>query len=97
MLGPRQFSLFINDVDARTVGTLSKPTDDTKLEAVSDALEHLAAIQKDLDMLKKLANKNVVQFNKIKCHILGRNNYKHHYSLGSSSLKKDLGILMKKL
>lgn len=72
--------------------TFSKSTDDTKLGAVSDALEHLAAIQKFLERLKKLANRNLVQLNKIKCHILGRNNSKHHYRLGSSSLKKDLDI-----
>lgn len=77
-----------------TVDTLSKST---KLAVVSDALEHLAAIQKDLDRLKKLAKRNLVQHNKIKCHILSRNNSKHHYSLGSSSLKEDLDIWMNKL
>lgn len=79
------------------MGTLSTPTDDTKLGAVSDALEHLAAIQKDLDRLKKLANSNLMQLNKGKWHILGRNNPKHRYKLGSSSLRKDPGILMNKL
>lgn len=64
---------------------------------MSDAQEHLATIQKDLDRLKKLANRNLVQLNKIKCHILGRNNFKHHYRPGSSSLKKDLDIWMDKL
>lgn len=35
----------------------SASPDDTKLGAVSDVLEHLAAIQKDMDMMKKFSRK----------------------------------------
>lgn len=47
--------------------------------------------------MQKSCNRNLAQLNKIKYHILSRNNSKHHYRLGSSSLKKDMGILMNKL
>ncbi|KAJ7414093.1 rna-directed dna polymerase from mobile element jockey-like [Willisornis vidua] len=69
MLGPRLFILFISDLDVGIVGTLRKSTDDTKLGAVSDAPEGLAAIQRDLDRLEK--GTNLMLLNKGKCHVLG--------------------------
>ncbi|GAB0180557.1 mitochondrial enolase superfamily member 1 [Grus japonensis] len=49
--------------------TLIKFTDDTKPERVADPPDRYAAIQKDLDRLEKLANKNLMKFNEGKCQV----------------------------
>ncbi|KAJ7399366.1 rna-directed dna polymerase from mobile element jockey-like [Pitangus sulphuratus] len=73
----------------------------TKLGGVANSPECCAALQKDLDRLERWAEKNLLKFNKDKCRVLHleKSNPGHQYSLGanlleSSSMEKDLGVLM---
>ena len=70
----------------------------------TDTPDACAAIQRDLDRLEKWADRNLMKFNKGKCHVphLGRNNPMHQYTLGtdwleSSSVEKELRVVMDKL
>ncbi|KAK4826732.1 hypothetical protein QYF61_010985 [Mycteria americana] len=81
ILGPVPFNVFINDLDDGAECTLSKFAGGTTLRGVADTLEGHAAIQRDLDMLEKLAARNLMKFNKVKCEVLGRNNPTHQYML----------------
>ena len=79
----------------RTLCTLSKFTENTKLSDVVDTLEARDAIQRDLDRLERWA---LMKFNKAKYKVLhlGQGNPKHRCRLGrqwlkSSPQKKDLG------
>lgn len=48
VLEPVLFYVFINDLDAEDKSTLSKFTDDTKLEGTGDSLKGTEALQRDL-------------------------------------------------
>ncbi|KAJ7398954.1 rna-directed dna polymerase from mobile element jockey-like [Pitangus sulphuratus] len=64
------FNLFINYLDARLEGILSKFADDTKFKGAVDSLKGREALQSDFDKLEDWAITNYMKFNKGKCHIL---------------------------
>lgn len=66
MLGPVLLNIFISDLYDRTECTLSKFADSTK-PRVTVALHGCAAIQRDLDMLRKWADRKLMKFSRIQC------------------------------
>jgi len=69
VLGLLYFNIFVNDMDSWTESTLSRFADDTKMCDVVDTLQGMDAIQRHLDMLKRLARANLMKFNKAKCKV----------------------------
>lgn len=70
------------------------------MRGAADSTEGYAAIQRDLHMLERWADGNLLKFNKQKCKVLhqARNVCRHQYMLGSTQLEssstgKDLGVL----
>ena len=57
--------------------------DNTKLSGAVNTLEGKEAIQRDLDRLKKRADRNLMRFSKAKCRVLhsGRGNPRYLYKL----------------
>lgn len=53
-----------------TTATLSKFAKDAKLRAVANTPEGCAALQRDLNILGKRANRNPTKFSKKKFHVL---------------------------
>ncbi|PKU47314.1 rna-directed dna polymerase from mobile element jockey-like [Limosa lapponica baueri] len=101
MLGPTVFNVFISDLDDGIGCTLTKFADDTKLSGKVDTLEGSATLQEDLDRLEEWTNKNLMKFNKDKCkvlhlgkHNLGVQQRLESTQLGSSSVERDLGVLV---
>ncbi|KAM9591203.1 uncharacterized protein ACIBXB_006092 [Morphnus guianensis] len=95
------FNTFISDLDDGIKCILMKFADDTKLNGEVDTLEGRATLQEDLDRLEEWVNKNFMKFSKDKCKVLhlGKHNpgVQHRLGptrLGSSSVERDLGILM---
>lgn len=78
-----------------------KFADYTKLSGEIDTLEGRAIQQEDLARLEEWANKNLTKFNEDKCKVLhlgkGSPGVQHRLGfsrLGSSSLERDLGVLV---
>ncbi|KAJ7415266.1 rna-directed dna polymerase from mobile element jockey-like [Pitangus sulphuratus] len=99
--GPVLFNFFINDLDTRLEGILSKFADDTKLGGAIDSLEGREALQRDLNKLEDWAITNPMKFNKGKCQILhlgwGNPGYLYRLEnkmLESSTTERDLGVLV---
>lgn len=65
LLSPILFNIFINDLKDGAEFTLSRFADGTKLGEVADKPEDDAAIHRDLDRLKKWADMNLTQFNRL--------------------------------
>ena len=76
ILGPLLFDVFINDLNERLEGFLSKSVDDTKSGRTVDSVKCGEALQRDLDKIKSVIITNNMKFNKSKCWILhlGRGN-----------------------
>ncbi|GAB0208570.1 mitochondrial enolase superfamily member 1 [Grus japonensis] len=101
ILGPMLFNIFISDLDDGIKCTLMKFADYTNLSAEVDTSEGRATLHKDLDRLEEWANKNLMKFNKDKCKVLhlgkhdpGVQHGLGSTQLGSSSVERDLGVLV---
>ncbi|KAJ7412718.1 rna-directed dna polymerase from mobile element jockey-like [Pitangus sulphuratus] len=62
ILGPVLFNIFINYLEARLEGILSKSADDTKLGGAVDSLQAREALQRHLDKLEGWAITNHMKF-----------------------------------
>lgn len=100
ILGLVLFNISINGQDDGVLCKHSKFADDIKLGGRIDIPRSCAAVQKELDRLEKLANRNLVKFNEEKCEVLhlGKNSPRQLYilrttQLESSSAEKDLRVL----
>lgn len=60
------FNILINDLDARSEGTLSKFADSANPRGVAETPGGCAAIQSDLDRLENWAARGLVKFNREK-------------------------------
>ena len=112
VLGPILFLIFINDLPLKVISPLSLFADDSKVftrivaeknikNKVKPAPTGNEVLQRDLENIKKWADKWKMEFNVDKCKVmhLGRLNQCQEYSMGGKNLQvtteeKDLGVLI---
>ena len=101
VLGPRLFSLFVNDLPSIVRSPLVLFADDAKIYHLIQSDEDYQLLQQDLDNLYQWSKDWQLCFNVTKCKVLhiGSNQHYREYRLGSdcitsSSVEKDLGILV---
>jgi hypothetical protein len=101
VLGPLLFLIYVNDMDVKIKGLISKFADDTKIGGVLE--KGGVQLQEDLDTLCKWAEKWQMRFNEDKCKAIriGKSELQNNYYLNGSSLKwvdeeKDLGVVIHK-
>ncbi|PKU47388.1 rna-directed dna polymerase from mobile element jockey- hypothetical protein [Limosa lapponica baueri] len=94
-------NIFISNLDDGIKCTLVKFADDTKLSGQVNTLEGRATLQEGLDRLEEWVNKNLMKFKKAKGKVLhlGKHNSGVQHMLestwlGSSSVERDLGVLV---
>ena len=94
-------NIFISDIDSGIKCTPSKLVDVTKLCGAVNTTEIQDAIQKDLDMLEKWAQMNLMRFNRDICKVLhlARSKPCYRYKpvnerMEHSPAKKDLRALV---
>jgi len=89
ILGPVLFNIFLKDLHDGAESNRSNFAGDTKLGGVADMPAGHAAIQRDLDRLKKWAGRNLMKSNKEKRKVLhlGRYNSMHQYTLGAAQVE----------
>ena len=82
------FSVFITDTDDGIEGTLS-----SLLSGAAHTIEGRdgrEAIQRDLDMLEKWAQENLMRFDKAKCRVLGWGHPRYEYRWEKNSARASL-------
>ena len=110
VLGPVLFLIFINDLPLEVISPLSLFADDSKIFTTIakgdntnqvNSIPGCEALQRDLDITKKWADKWKMEFNVDKCKImhLGKLNPRHTYTMEGVELmvtteEKDLGVLV---
>ena len=63
VLGPQLFTIYINDLEGGTEGTVAKFADDTKICRGTGSVEEAGGLQKDLDRLGEWAKKWQMEYN----------------------------------
>ncbi|KAK4817123.1 hypothetical protein QYF61_000306 [Mycteria americana] len=95
ILGPTLFNIFISDLDDGIKCTLMKFADYTKLSGEADTSEGRATLQEERDRLEEWADKNLM--NVRTCTWENNPGVQHRLGsthLGSSSVERDLGVLV---
>ena len=78
VLGPLLFLIIINDIANGMINWILKFADDTKVFAKLDTAMDSETLQKDIDTLRKWANRWQMEFNIAKCktmHMGSRNRH----------------------
>ncbi|MEW8548554.1 MAG: reverse transcriptase family protein [Candidatus Thiodiazotropha sp.] len=98
VLGPLLFILYVNEIPELIQGTAKLFADDTK---VFDKASKKVILQRDLDILYTWSSEWLLKFNESKCKVMhvGRNNPRHDYKIGNTTLEKvseecDLGVYL---
>jgi hypothetical protein len=101
VLGPILFIIYINDLENKITGIVSKFADDTKLAHRADAKEVCVELQNNINLINKWVDDWQMELNIRKCKVMhiGNSNLHHEYTLGNNIIEKsqqeiDLGIII---
>ena len=101
VLGPKLFTIYINDLDENIKSQILKFADDTKIMAPVSNQEQIIELQEDLASAFHWAGKWQMAFNpgKCKCVHFGHANPKLEYTMGAQKIahsteEKDLGVVI---